>query len=154
MESIRIWSDIAFKCNNEQKIAFRALIADFVLQYMNELKFMDTNISTNTSCYLRTWKMELMNLQRLDERYRNEQVIMFLTGPGGLGKSHLVKNILEYAKQFCELLDHPFSSHTIVLMALTGVAATSIVNERVHSTLGLRVDGGNEFKNGKRTWNQ
>jgi len=62
-----------------------------------------------------------------------EQLILFLTGAGGSGKSEVISNVLRYGKGFCQSLGQPFDSHTIVVTALTGVAATSIHGETLSS---------------------
>ena len=66
---------------------------------------------------------------------------MFLTGPGGSGKSHVIHNIMEYAKRYTLRINQPFTSSTIVVTALTGVAATSILGETLHSALGIGING-------------
>ena len=56
-------------------------------------------------------------------------MLLFLTGPGGSGKSQVINMVLLYAKCFCEKLKFPFTKRTIVVTALTGVAATQINGE-------------------------
>ena len=78
---------------------------------------------------------------------------MFLTGPGGSGKSQVIKAICTYSKAYCVELELPFDRRTLVVTALTGVAATRIFGETIHSATGLNRTTGpssetiNEWKN-------
>ena len=62
---------------------------------------------------------------------------MFLSGPGGSGKSKVIKHVLVYAEQFCSLLNYPFDKYTIMVTASTGVAATLINGDTIHRSVGL-----------------
>ena len=66
------------------------------------------------------------------------QLVMFLTGHGGAGKSHVITSIRQYAKQFCTNLGVHFDRRTIVLTALSGVAAISIHGETIHTAAGFQ----------------
>ena len=59
---------------------------------------------------------------------------MFLDGPGGSGKSTVINLVMIYAQQFCELLEHPFTKNTIVITAMSGVAATLLHGQTTHSS--------------------
>jgi hypothetical protein len=65
------------------------------------------------------------------------ELILFLTGPGGSGKSEITKELLLYAKEFCENLGCAFTEKTILITAMTGVAATLINGETLHSGVHL-----------------
>ena len=71
----------------------------------------------------------------------NESLRMFLDGPGGAGKSRVVEEVVKYVKQFTENLDMTFDMRTIVVTAMSGVAATSIGGETLHSAVGLNKKG-------------
>ena len=60
-------------------------------------------------------------------------MIAFLSGTGGSGKSHVISMVVKYAKGFTTALEAPFTKRTIVVTAMTGVAATSIRGETIHS---------------------
>ena len=62
---------------------------------------------------------------------------MLLHGPGGCGKSTVIDLVKAYACEFCALVGHPFTSRTIVVTAMSGVAATLIHGETTHSAIGL-----------------
>ena len=61
------------------------------------------------------------------------QYIVLLHGPGGTGKSHVIKHVITYAKQFMTNMNCIFDKRTIVVTALTGSAAVSIRGETTHS---------------------
>ena len=60
---------------------------------------------------------------------RETQLLLFMTGPGGSGKSQVIKTVLAYAKNFCDELKYPFTKRTIIVTAIMGVAATMINGE-------------------------
>lgn len=63
---------------------------------------------------------------------------MFLTGPGGSGKSKVIEQTIKYAEQFCDYLGVPFNEKTILVTAMSGVAATIINGETIHRAVHLR----------------
>jgi hypothetical protein len=65
------------------------------------------------------------------------QLILLLHGPGGSGKSTVIFLVIAYAREYCELLGHPFTVRTIVVTAMSGVAATLIHGETTHMSMGL-----------------
>jgi ATP-dependent DNA helicase PIF1 len=65
------------------------------------------------------------------------QLIMFMTGAGGSGKSNVISAFFAYCKEFCQNLGAHFDSRTIIITAITGVAATSIMGETTSKALGL-----------------
>jgi len=60
-------------------------------------------------------------------------LVLFLTGAAGAGKSKVINEILSYCKEYCEQIMVPFTDRTIVVTALTGVAAVLINGETLHS---------------------
>ncbi len=70
-------------------------------------------------------------------RKRDTNLRFLLHGPGGSGKSHVVNVVMKYAKEYCKHLEHPFTKRTIVVTALSGVAATMIGGGTTHSAIAL-----------------
>ena len=62
---------------------------------------------------------------------------MFLDGPGGSGKSFVIKEVLDHAKNFCQKITFPFTEMTVLVTATSGVAATLINGETVHRAVCL-----------------
>ena len=58
---------------------------------------------------------------------------MFLTGPAGSGKSKVINELLVYAQQYCANIQQPFTQRTILVTACSGVAATLIHGQTLHS---------------------
>jgi ATP-dependent exoDNAse (exonuclease V) alpha subunit len=69
--------------------------------------------------------------------HKKEQLVMFLDGPGGSGKSFIMKEVVHYAKHFCQEIAFPFTEMTILVTATSGVVATLIKGETVHRAVYL-----------------
>jgi hypothetical protein len=78
-------------------------------------------------------------LERLVGRrkIKSKQLICFLHGPGGSGKSTVISLLQLYSRQFHSEHNNEPYNRSIVLTAMTGVAATIIGGETVHSALYL-----------------
>jgi hypothetical protein len=58
---------------------------------------------------------------------------MFLDGAAGSGKSHVVSQVLAYGRAYTSKLNLTFDMRTVIVTAITGVAATSIGGETTSS---------------------
>lgn len=67
----------------------------------------------------------------------NKQLLLYFGGPGGSGKSEVIKQVLKYCKKFCKNLGTEFTKSTIRITAMTGVAASAINGETLDSVAGL-----------------
>ena len=76
-------------------------------------------------------------LYKLSGIDKGKSMILLLHGPGGSGKSFVINVVLVYAKEYCQGLGHPFTKYTIIITAMSGVAATLINGETTHSIFGL-----------------
>ena len=72
-------------------------------------------------------------LEKMTGMRKQKQLIMFMTGAGGSGKTKVINAVMAYAKGFCKELNYMFDKRMIVVTALTGVAATLINGETMHS---------------------
>jgi hypothetical protein len=68
---------------------------------------------------------------------QQKQLIMFMAGAGGSGKTRVINAVMAYAKGFCKEVNYMFDKRMIVITALTGVAATLINGETTHSAAKL-----------------
>ena len=131
-ESLKAWSR-ENKFDKNQRKAFLILGSIFVLTYINDVEV--NNPSTNNIGQkikmFSTLRIEKKKLLRLS--LNKPQVRMFLDGAGGSGKSEVIKQLLIYARSFCSQLGVPFTKHTILITASTGVAATLINGSTLHS---------------------
>ena len=134
LKSLREWSRAA-KLDKLQSRAFEAITASFVLTFF-ELTQSDFNVSSVTPYHSRRARAA-KSILIWTKGGNGTQLIMLLHGPGGSGKSTVISLVLAYAKEYCDLLGHPFTIHTIVVTAMSGVAATLIHGTTAHKTLGL-----------------
>jgi hypothetical protein len=63
-------------------------------------------------------------VHRLEARGGQSQLIMFLTGPGGSGKSTAVKVAQQFRYDFCLAVGVMWSGQTFLFIAHTGAAAS------------------------------
>lgn len=78
-----------------------------------------------------------INRTNLEVMGAKPQLIMFMTGAGGAGKSAVINAFMTYCKEFCRNLEAHFDKRTIIVTAMTGVAATSIMGETTSRAIGL-----------------
>ena len=91
-----------------------------------------------------TAKEDIIKL--LKERGAREQLIMFLSGPAGAGKSHVINTCQHCCKVFCDYAEIPFDDDIFKITACTGVAATSLVSgETIHSAAKLNTTSAVKF---------
>ena len=64
--------------------------------------------------------------EMLKERGAQEQLVMFLSGPAGSGKSHVISSCQQCCKMFCDHAELPFDSDIFRITACTGSAAASL----------------------------
>ena len=65
-------------------------------------------------------------IQELYSRGAKEQLLMFLSGKAGSGKSHVIKTALAFLKKFCNNCDIPFDTDVVKVTAVTGCAAANL----------------------------
>ena len=133
IESIFDWA-IKKKLDKPQRRAFEVFCATYILSFYFECTD-DTDDSTDIEIF-NTQKTSLEQLQGWNTG--RKQLIAFLHGPGGSGKSTVIDLFLSYAQQFSSYIDgFVFTRHTIRITAMSGVAATIIKGETTHSALYL-----------------
>ena len=140
-KSIISWASAA-KLDQHQQRAFQILTATFVMAIQ------DGACDDDNYCFgggpmsihrnkdqLDYERCMLSKLSARDKR-KTDQLICFIHGSGGCGKSTIVDLVLDYCKEYCShILNFIFDSRTIVVMAMTSVGATLINGETVHSAL-------------------
>jgi hypothetical protein len=121
-----------------QRRAFQSIVASFLLTFFDS-NIEQTDSETIGPSYISKHRQAKMNLLKLKggSEKRKEQLIMLLHGPGGAGKSTVINLVVAYAAEYCGHLNHPFTKRTIVITAMSGVAATLLNGETTHSALGL-----------------
>ena len=74
---------------------------------------------------------------------------VFLSGGGGVGKSHLVIICYEYAKKMLKQAGQNLNQPSIILTASTGIAASRISGTSLHSAFTLPIRDGSRISRGK-----
>jgi len=69
----------------------------------------------------------------LRKKGAQKQLLMCLTGPGGSGKSHVVKCCRLYCKSFCNAIGKPFNFSVFPVTATSNAAASLINGITIHS---------------------
>ena len=114
----------------DQQRAFQLIVSMFVLTYYDEASI-DCSEQTRSDFNRNKNNLEILSLG-------NTQLVLFLSGAGGSGKSEVIVQVMLYCSEFCKNLNVEFTSSTIRITALTGVAATLIGGETIHSAAKLR----------------
>ena len=131
VRSIIDWAKKA-KLDRKQRRAFEIFTGTFVLSFFRDAE--------SDGSRRHTFVKEKKLLNRLVEvrRRGSDQLVCLLHGPGGSGKTTVVDLVTEYAREYCSYLDnYEFTSRTIVVTAMTGVAATILLGETTHSAVYL-----------------
>ena len=127
--------------DDEQQLAFQIVTAAYVLTYYKDAETFDPTQSfeVNSKHHERSpqtrhdFKEEKKKLLKLSRLRKDTPLRMFLDGPGGSGKSRIVREVLKYAKDYTTRLSVSFDMRNIVVTAMSGVAAVSIGGETLHS---------------------
>jgi Helitron helicase-like domain at N-terminus/PIF1-like helicase len=132
-KSIVDWSRKS-KLDKSQQRAFEIITASLVLSYYDSA--LDISSNAHNLFIEHKTNLQLLVNNKISE---NNQLICFLHGPGGSGKSALIDLVSLYAKDFCSYLWSGFQSseRVIVVTAMTGVAATILQGETTHAALYL-----------------
>jgi hypothetical protein len=116
-----------------QKRAFEITTATFILSFFSGAP---TRAAPRGEAVRHSFVTEKRRLKRLADvmKRTSDQLICLLHGPGGSGKTAVIDLLMEYAREYCSYLDNfEFTSRTIVVTAMTGVAATILMGETIHS---------------------
>jgi PIF1-like helicase/Helitron helicase-like domain at N-terminus len=128
--------------DDEQQLAFQIVTAAYVHTYYveadHEVEGGCLNYDKEGGGRMRAqmrhdYNEEMKKLHKLARLGHSISLRMFLDGAGGSGKSRVVGELLKYAQNFTSNLNLTFDMRTIVVTAMSGVAATSIGGETLHS---------------------
>ena len=142
--SILEWA-LAAKLDPVQKRAFECIISSFLLSFYNDAGDLDVEDGTVESAEKQKFRVVKVNLKKL-KGGRGVQLICLVHGPGGSGKSTVINLVISYAREFCDLIGHRFTDRTIVVSAMSGVAATLLHGETWHSAAGTNRSKANVVK--------
>ena len=112
----------------KQRVAFEIMACSFLLKSLQEYKIINNKLYSlfdSDDNYLN-------NLSKLNKKIREkggeDNLVMFLSGMGGTGKSEVIKAFVDFAKNISHILDWNFDLNVIKIAALTGTAACEIPN--------------------------
>jgi len=134
LTNMQEYADVLFGEDEDQKQAFQCIVASFVLKIYNAAKKNDADYCSVPPRKRRKLDKVKNHLEKVN---RGDQLICFLSGPGGSGKSAVIKAVTSYTKNFCVNLGIGYNSRVVVVTAITGAAAVSIKGETTSKALGL-----------------
>jgi hypothetical protein len=138
-ESIIDWAEKS-GLDAYQRRAFEIITGTFVLSFYETANFSNTSmLGYSTRSIFNNEKCRLEELVGIQKRQRDKQLILFLHGPAGSGKTAVIDLVVTYSTSYCKFLWEGFSNNeqVIVITAMTGVAATLIRGQTTHSALFL-----------------
>ena len=135
IRSIIDWATKA-RLDRQQRRAFEVILGHFLLTFCTEAVTNMTDPRGDRAAF-NTHKSDILLLiEKTSED--STQTICLLYGPGGCGKTTVIDLVLEYAREYCSYLEGVhFDARTIVVTALTGVAATILRGETTHAAVYL-----------------
>ena len=140
IKSIQEWSKACFGSDCKQQHAFEVLISSFLLTFYHEKPEDVHDVTTETTKQRSKYQHAKRALKCLRGIGNAKNLICLLHRSGGSGKNTVINTVKTYAANFCAMLGHKFTSRTIVVTAMSRVAATLLGSETTHSVLGLNRD--------------
>ena len=107
LASINAWAAIVFAGDTDQERAFQIILASFVLGIYHQAMVNQTD-RTIQPFGQRTISQNMKELEEMNIPSKN-QLVCFMTGAGGSGKSRVINAVCEYALTFCVNLEIPFN---------------------------------------------
>jgi hypothetical protein len=150
VRSIMQWAEAA-NLDNRQTRAFQCILALFLLIFYDtpEREESSSSFWTNANFCFQRARENLLKLKG-NEDDADIQLICLLHGQGGSGKSMVINLVKAYVKEYCGV-EYPFTSRTIIITAMSGVAATLLGGKTIHSAAHFIK---NITEEDKRTWKE
>ena len=133
-QSIINWA-INCRLDPSQKRAFEVITGYYILSYINSIPNLQEDDIIDKVLLEEKDRLQLLVGH---SKIKSDQLICFLHGPAGSGKSTIIALLQSYSQKYHELLNFESYNRSIVVTAMTGVAATLIGGETVHSALHLK----------------
>jgi hypothetical protein len=114
LTNMQEYADVLFGEDEDQKQAFQCIVASFVLKIYNAAKKNDADYCSVPPTKRRKLDKVKNHLEKVN---RGDQLICFLSGPGGSGKSAVIKAVTSYTKNFCVNLGIGYNSRVVVVTA-------------------------------------
>ena len=128
----------------KQSVAFEVMASSFILNSLQMHSVTEESIEayfTENETQKHECIKSLSQLKKImDKKGGVKDLVMFLSGMGGTGKSEVIKAFVFFAKNICKLFKWNYDSDTVKITALTGTAACQIPNGKtLHSQACLNV---------------
>ena len=121
--------------DDKQHAAYEIICSSFLLNLINEMSHLDAvNISQlNSVLGSHSLNERKLLIKALKSKGAEEQLLMFLTGPGGCGKSTVMSIAERFCHAFCQAASIIFDETTFLYTATTGTAAALFGGNTIHS---------------------
>jgi hypothetical protein len=107
--------------DSKQTIAFQSICSSFMLSFLMDCTI---DISNNDRDHYQSL---------LERKGAKQQLLLCVTGPGGSGKSHIVKCCRLYCKSFCDAIGKPFDFSVFPITATSNSAASLLQGKTIHT---------------------
>jgi hypothetical protein len=126
-----------------QYIAYEIICSTFLLGVVNEgleedVSVSDFAITEEEFQDPETQRISEKIIKKLTEIGAKEQLVMFITGPAGAGKSTAITVAQSFCFEFCKAVGINWDDNTFLFTALTGCAASLFGGMTIHSTAHLQ----------------
>jgi len=122
------------KLDEKQYIAYEIIACTFLLQLVEEGRDQNSILGQHLGSALGSSNEDMDQLvEHLKARGGMEQLLMFLTGPAGAGKSTAVKVAERFCLEFCTAVSVMWHDETFLFTACSGSAAAIFGGITIHS---------------------
>jgi hypothetical protein len=122
--------------DEKQLVAYKMICSSFLIQVLKDQASQCTDNDKQQQSILIQQTMK-----SLKDYGGKEQLIMFLTGPAGAGKTTAVKLAQKFCEEFCNACAIQFDQHTFFFTAYTGAAASDCGGRTTLSSLKIPIYG-------------
>jgi hypothetical protein len=131
-----------YNLDDKQYIAYQIVCCTFLLQLVTEGDQYDTKLGEMLGATLDPLAESVQHtkdslVRDLKAKGGKEQLIMFITGPAGCGKSTTMEAAQHYCHRFCTAIAAAFNDYTFYFTATTGSAAALFGGTTIHSAAHL-----------------
>jgi len=125
--------------DNIQYTAYQIICASFLLEVLiTEWKKQKSSLESQHEHHLdEITQAKDKTIACLKNMGAKEQLIMFITGPAGAGKSTAISIAQKYCFEFCKAIGIAWQDETFLFTAMTGVAAALFGGLTIHSVAQL-----------------
>jgi hypothetical protein len=122
--------------DEKQMVAYKIICSSFLIQIMKDQasQCTDCNRQQHSALIEETTKALIKNGGK-------EQLIMFITGPAGAGKTTAVKLAQNFCEEFCNACAIPFDQYSFFFTAYTGAAASDSGGRTTLTSLKIPICG-------------